>query len=171
MTDSPEEQARTRRRWVNLGEIIAIAALIVSALGLWRSWHSPDRPQAPVVVERQKPVALVLRGTADGDGKTLTIAPVEPSHALESLTLTIPGHPPIALGGDGRLAAGDLEQALKGDQSDRKRDQRLGVRITARYVERGADRRAAGNYTLAYRWQGGGLFGGRSIRLAGLTRS
>lgn len=169
MTDTPEEKARTRRRWVNLGEIIALAALTVSALGLWRSWQSTDRP-TPVVVERQKPVALVLRGTADGDGETLTIAPVEPSHALESLTLTIPGHPPIEIGGDGRLSAGDVEDALKVDKTERKGNQRLGVRIAARYVERGADRRATGSYTLAYRWQGGGLFGGRSIRLTGLTR-
>lgn len=171
MTDSPEEKARTRRRWINFGEVIALAALIISALGLWRSWQSPDRPPAPVVVERQKSIPLVLRGAADNDGKTLTIAPVEPSHALESLTVTIPGHPAIEIGGDGRLSAGDVEQALKGDKAERKGNQRLGVRIAARYVEAGTDRRAAGSYTLAFRWEGGGLFGGRSIRLTGLTRS
>ena len=45
------------------------------------------------------------------------------------------------------------------------------VRIDARYVEAGADRRGGGSYVLRYRWEGGGLFGGRSIRLTGLSRA
>jgi hypothetical protein len=44
------------------------------------------------------------------------------------------------------------------------------VHIDARYVEMGKDRRAAGTYTLRYRWDGGGLFGGRSLKLSGLSR-
>jgi hypothetical protein len=44
------------------------------------------------------------------------------------------------------------------------------VRIDARYVEMGKDRRASGSYVLRYRWEGGGLLGGRSLRLTGLSR-
>ena len=33
MTDS-----QTRRRWITLGETIALLALVVSALGVWLSW-------------------------------------------------------------------------------------------------------------------------------------
>src|SRR5205085_1183196 len=40
----------------------------------------------------------------------------------------------------------------------------------AHYVEMGADRRGGGTYVLRYRWEGGGLFGGRSVRLVGLSR-
>ena len=47
---------------------------------------------------------------------------------------------------------------------------RLNVRIAARYVEAGADKAATGSYTLTYRWEGGGLFGGKSLRLVGLSR-
>ena len=36
--------------------------------------------------------------------------------------------------------------------------------------EAGKDRRASGNYVLRYRWEGGGLFGGRSLRLTGFSR-
>ena len=53
----------------------------------------------------------------------------------------------------------DFSFLLKDDKTERKGNQRLGVRVSARYVERGADRRATGSYTLAYRWQGGGLAG------------
>ncbi len=45
------------------------------------------------------------------------------------------------------------------------------VRIAARYVEAGADRRGGGNYVLRYKWEGGGLFGGRSLRLVGLSKA
>ena len=44
------------------------------------------------------------------------------------------------------------------------------VRIDARYVESGADRQGGGSYVLRYKWEGGGLFGGRSLRLVGLSR-
>src|SRR4029079_12835455 len=35
----------------------------------------------------------------------------------------------------------------------------------------GSDRRGGGAYVLRYKWEGGGLFGGRSLRLAGLARA
>jgi hypothetical protein len=44
------------------------------------------------------------------------------------------------------------------------------VSIAARYVEMGQERRSTGSYALRYRWEGGGLFGGRSLRLTGLSR-
>ena len=47
---------------------------------------------------------------------------------------------------------------------------RVPVRIAARYVEAGADKSATGSYVISYRWDGGGLFGGRSLRIVGLSR-
>ena len=46
MSDS--ESAR-RRRWITLGELIALAALIVSALGVWISWKSSGQDRKSVV--------------------------------------------------------------------------------------------------------------------------
>jgi hypothetical protein len=37
-----ESERRRRLRWITLGELIAIAALIVSALGVWISYKSGD---------------------------------------------------------------------------------------------------------------------------------
>jgi len=158
-----------KRRWINLGEIIALAALIVSAIGVWIAWTSSGNEQPTRVVEQKPAIPLVLRGSANRDGRDLLIAPVESSHALESLTVTIPGHPPIEAGGDGRLSAGDVEAALKTDK-DGKGSRSVRVRIAARYVEMGKERRASGTYALRYHWEGGGLFGGRSLRLDGLSR-
>jgi hypothetical protein len=45
------------------------------------------------------------------------------------------------------------------------------MKVEARYVEDGVDRREGGNYVLRYKWEGGGLFGGRSLRLVGFSRA
>jgi hypothetical protein len=82
----------------------------------------------------------------------------------------VPGAEPIQVGSDGELAASDVEPSLKGHEKESKdRTQTIRVRLEARYVESGTTRRAGGAYVLRYRWQGGGLFGGRSLRLVGLS--
>ena len=168
MTESHDTKAR--RRWVTLGEIIGVAALIISALGLWISWQSTRNDKPTRVVEQKQAIPLTLRGTAGRDGRELVLAPVEAGHALESLNVTIAGAPPIDVGSDGRLSADDVQSALKDRDKDRKGAVTVPVRIAARYVEMGTDRRGGGSYVLRYRWEGGGLFGGRSLRLVGLSR-
>jgi len=166
-----ESDRQARRRWINLGEIIAIGALVVSGLGVWISWKSNNSSTGPTrVVEQRQAIPLTLRAAADSDGRQLVITPVEPGHALESVTFTIKAASPIEIGSDGKLAASDVETALKA-RNEAKGPHSVPVRITARYVEAGTDRHGGGNYVLRYRWEGGGLFGGRSIRLTGLSRA
>ena len=165
-----ESDPKARRRWVSLGELIALGALIVSALGLWITWKSGNQDKPTQVVEQRQPIPLTLRGKVDDDGSALDISPVEPSHALESLTITIKGSSPIEVGSDGRLRADDVESALKTRDAEPKGAHSISVRIDTRYVEMGKDRRSAGSYALRYRWEGGGLFGGRSLKLTGLSR-
>jgi hypothetical protein len=75
------------------------------------------------------------------------------------------------VGSDGRVSASDVEPALKDREKEAKDvTHSVPVRIAARYVERGADRRGGGSYVLRYKWEGGGLFGGHSLRLVGLSR-
>lgn len=163
---------QTRQRWINLGELIALAALIVSAVGVWIAWKSSTEDKPTRVVEQRSSVPLALRGSADGNGRTLTIMPADTSHGLESLTVTIKGASPIDVGSDGKLSASDVDAALKGREKEPKDvSLRVPVRIDARYVEAGADRRGGGSYIMRYKWEGGGLFGGRSLHLLGLTRA
>ena len=160
---------KTRRRLINLGELIAIAALAVSAVGVWIAWKSSNEDKPTRVVEQRQAIPLTLRGTVQNEGRALVIEPVEQSHALESLTLTIKGASPIELGSDGKLDASSVEAAV-GDTDDAKGTHSLPVRVAARYVEMGKDRQGSGSYVLRYRWEGGGLFGGRSLRLTGFGR-
>ncbi|HMI40110.1 MAG TPA: hypothetical protein VK485_02620 [Sphingomicrobium sp.] len=169
MTETPE-QRRRRLRWLTLGEIIAVVAVAISALGLWKSWNSGNQPTA--VVEQRQPIALTLRGKAEDDGRKLEITPVEQSHALQSLAIGLPGRAsPINVGSDGQLSASDLESAVSKKAEDGKGTHRLRVRIQADYVEAGAARHASHDYVLTYRWEGGGLFGGRSLRFVSLARA
>lgn len=165
-----ELKSKTRRSWITFGELVAVAALIISALGLWMTWRATQDDKPTRVVEQKQPIALALRGTADKDGRELVLAPVETGHALTSLTVTIAGSPAVEVGSDGRLDAADVEAALKDRDKDRKGAGKVPVRIAARYVEMGAERRGGGTYVLRYKWEGGGLFGGRSLRLTGLSR-
>lgn len=161
-----------RRRWINLGELIALAALIVSALGVWIAWKSSSEDKPTRIVEQRSAIPLALRGTIGSNGQSLTILPADPGHALESLSIRIKGASPIEIGADGKLSAADVQQALQ-DHDKEPKDKLLSVplRIDARYVEAGNERSRSGNYTLRYKWEGGGLFGGRSIRLVSLVKS
>jgi len=166
-----ETESERRRRLINLGELIALAALIVSAVGVWIAWKSSNQDKPTRVLEQRTPVPLTLRAKREDDGEKLAISPVDDSQALESLTVTLPGASPIQVGSDGELAASDVQAALKGRDNEPK-DRTLSVRarMDAHYVELGKDRTASGTYTLRYMWKGGGLFGGRSLHLVALSR-
>lgn len=168
---SETESQRQRRRWITFGELIAVAALVVSGLGVWISWKSSADDEPTRIVEQRQSIPLTLRGKREDDGTRLEISPVEPSHALESLTVKLPRAAPITVGSDGELDASDVASALAGHDGDPK-NQTLSVkaRIDARYVEAGKERTSSGTYTLRYQWKGGGLFGGRSLHLVGLSR-
>jgi hypothetical protein len=172
MNDTPSEaRRRARLRWITLGETIAIMALIVSGLGVWLSWKDSSEDKGPTtIVEERQSIPLALRGRAQSDGRSLEITPVEDSHALQSLTLMAQGAKPIELGSDGELGARDLQNALGKSAAEGEGTHRARVRIAAKYVEAGADKSATGSYVIRYRWEGGGLFGGRSLRLVGLSR-
>jgi hypothetical protein len=168
---SETESERQRRRWINIGELIALLALIVSAVGVWISWKSSETDKSTRIVEQRPSIPLVLRAKREDDGTRLDISPVEESHALESLKIALPGAAPIDVGSDGELDSSDVESALKGhDNEPKDRTLSVPVRIDAAYVEAGKERRTAGTYTLRYMWKGGGLFGGRSLHLVGLSR-
>jgi hypothetical protein len=164
---TPDEGAkRTRRRWIGFGETIAVIGVIISAVALWKTWDGGEKPT--VVVEKRQAVPLTLRAKARDEGRALEITPVEPGQALQSLAIAL-GRTTINVGSDGELGAEDVEKALR-NRDEGKGAHSIPVRIDARYVEAGADRRGGGSYVLRYRWEGGGLFGGRSLKLVGLSR-
>lgn len=163
-----EPQSPARRRWVNVGEGVAVVGLVISGLALWNSWGREDSKPAVVVEDHARTIPLALRGKVEDEGKRLAIAPVEPGHALDSLTLTATGKPPLELGSDPILSAPSVEGLLPEGKKDAPGA--ISVTLDAHYIEAGSERRATARYRLTYRWTDGGLLSGRSLRLTGLTR-
>ena len=169
-SQSAEEKRKSRLRWVTLGEAIAIAALIVSAAGVWLSWKGEGDKGPTKVVEVRRAVPLALRGKPQDEGRTLEISPVEPDHALQSLNVIVGGDSAVDVGSGGELSSSEFQAALGDKAADAKGTNRVSVRIDAKYVEAGADKSATGSYVIAYRWEGGGLLGGRSLRFVSFSR-
>lgn len=167
MSDQP---SRPPRRGIGFGEIIGVFALIISGLGVWIAWQGANRDGPTRIVEQRQAIPLTLRARADDNGRKLIVEPVEPGHALQSLRVTLAGVKVVSAGSDGELDARDIEDALKVSGGERKGSHSAPVRIEVRYVEAGADRSRTATYQLRYHWEGGGLFGGRSLRLDGLSR-
>lgn len=161
---------KPRRPFISLGEVIALAALIVSGFGAWIAWKSSNEDKPTRILEQRQAIPLVLRASVLDNGKAIEIAPVEESHALQSLKVTAPGSS-IDVGSDGKLPARAIEPLVKARDEDSKGTKQLSVRVQARYVEAGKDRTSTANYVLNYRWEGGGLFDRRSLRLIGMRRA
>jgi hypothetical protein len=165
-----EAKARRRRR-IALGEAIGIAALLISALGLWNSWRNGDDKPAVVVDRAPRPIPLVLRGAVADDGKVIQLNPLEESHALDQLVVAAraPAKGTATFGSEPMLSAAMVETWLP---KDIKHEGSGSVTIdtVARYVESGETRTAKQRYRLDYRWKDGGLLSGKSVRLTGLSR-
>ncbi|MDQ3144610.1 MAG: hypothetical protein M3Q57_07000, partial [Pseudomonadota bacterium] len=129
-----EEKTRRRRR-IALGEVIALAALILSGLGLWNNWRAGDEKPAVVVDRAPKPIALVLRGTVEDERKVMRLAPLEGSHAIDQLKISAvaPGKGDASFGSDPMLSAAMVETWLPADV---KRDAGGGLTlsIVTRYI-------------------------------------
>ncbi|MBA2919409.1 hypothetical protein GON01_10130 [Sphingomonas sp. MAH-20] len=180
MSETPKERreaAKIRRRWISLGEAVAVAAVLISAATLWNSYAERRSAEADRAATAQKEgkveAALVLRARPVDDGKRLTIEAVDPDQVIQSQRLILPSKldvTPIETAGDARIEARWLADALK--ESDAKRtaagDLRVPVAIVSRFTSKGEMHDAAAVYQLAYVREGH-LLGGSSIRLRGLS--
>lgn len=98
MTDTPQtpaekaEAAAIRRRWITLGEVVAIAGLIISALALWSSWAERRADDTQRRVEKQREIkaktAVLLTGTPRRGGEELAVSDL--AHPIQGITVTFP---------------------------------------------------------------------------------
>jgi hypothetical protein len=94
-TETPAERreaAATRRRWVTLAEILAIAGVLIAALGLWSNWsdrRASDAERAATRAgERSERLRFELKGkVADGESVLLLR---DDTHALGDVRVTFP---------------------------------------------------------------------------------
>lgn len=185
MTESPQERreaARLRRRWLTLGELLAIAAVAISALTFWNSYRerTTDEAERQAAAARSTRTAavLVLKATPDRDGRSLALAPRADSQTIQSQTIAFPGAlglAPIDTTGDARIErdwlAGALVKARKaaGGTHDAPGDARLPLMITTHYLVDGEAATDRAIFELGY-VAAHGFLTGTTIRLKGLSR-
>ena len=180
MNETPQEKrekAAIRRRWITLGEGVAVIAVLISAATLWNSYAErksgeAERSAASEKEERNE-AALVLRARAEGDGKLLRLDAVDSEQVIQGQRLIFParlGLQPIETAGDARIEARWIADALKQSGAERSSagDLRVPVAIVSRFTAKGDVRAAAALYQLSYVREGH-LLGGSSIRLRGLA--
>lgn len=180
MSETPEEKreaAAIRRRWITLGEVVAVLAVLISAATLWNSYQERKSAEADRAANEQKAhkaeAALVLRARPVDDGKRLAIEAVDPDQVIQSQRLILParlGVAPIETAGDARIEARWLADALKESEAQRTNagDLRVPVAIVSRFTSKGEMHSTASVYQLAYVREGH-LLVGSSIRLRGLS--
>lgn len=180
MSETPEEKreaAAIRRRWITLGEVLAVVAVLISAATLWNSYSErksgeAERSAAAKKEERSE-AALVLRARAADDGRRLTLEPVDGDQVIQSQRLLFPsrlGVDAVETAGDARIEARWIADTLKKIEAERNTagDLRVPVAIVSRFSGKGDLHETAALYQIAYRREGH-LLGGSSIRLRGLS--
>jgi hypothetical protein len=172
------EAAAIRRRWITLGEILAVIAVLISGLTLWNSYSERSATASERAAAKQKEEArsqaLVLK--AEGRGRKLALSALDPGQAIQSQTIAFPsplGIRPIQALVEPRIEAGWIKSAVKkarsaGSDGKSAGDLRMPVAITTRFINGGRDYVDVAVYDVGYRRESG-LLGGSEIELLGVS--
>ncbi len=174
------EDIRIRRRWITLGEVLAVIAIVISALTLWNSWTERSTSDAAKHADAQQASAragtLVLTSANSGSSK-LNLKPTSADQSVESQTISFPGAlglAPVETTGEPRIEASWFEHALKNARGrahlpdDSRGDERLPVAIATRFLVGGEPRQDIALYDIGYGITGH-WFGGHSVALRGVS--
>lgn len=175
------EAAAIRRRWITLGEVLAVVAVLISALTLWNNYRERSDAEAGRQAAEQrsgvKAATLVLKGAPGEDARALTITPVDPSQTIQNQAFRFPNAlliDSVEITGEGRLEAEWFETKLKrareaaGRSAESHGDERLPVGVVTRFFADGTTRDDVAIYDVGYAIEGEFLKG-KVIRLRGLS--
>jgi len=175
-TAERKEAAAIRRRWITLGEVLAVIGVLISGLALWNSWSERSSAERERVAEKAKQasVSRVVVLKANGSGKRLALTAHDPDQAVQSQTLLFPSA--FGLGAfdttEPRIEADWVKRAVRKahDKDEKVRgDARMPVAITTRFVADGRTFADTALYDVGYKESGGGLLGGSDVELRGLS--
>lgn len=184
MTETPKEKAesaRIRRRWVTLGEVLAVAAVGISGLTLWNSYTERQDERVEKAGEAARASVanrtLLLKAVADRSAKRLDLTPPRPEQSLQGQTVTFPtalGVTPVDTTGDARIESGWFDDALvkarkaSGLPAETRGDEKLPVLLTTRYLADGVLMTDHAIYDIGYATDTAFL-SGTDVRLRGLS--
>lgn len=174
------EAAAIRRRWITLGEVLAVVAICISGLTLWNSYGERSDSAAMKIADAQhastRAVTLVLMAASSGEHR-LILRPASGEQSVQSQKISFPtalGVTPAETTGEPRIEAGWFEHALKNARElahlpdDSRGDERLPVGITTRFLVDGEPHEDVAIYDIGYGIAGHWL-GGHSVILHGVS--
>lgn len=95
MTDTPAEKAEARairRRWVTIGEIVAVAGVVIAGLSLWMSWREQRSAEAERAIAASQAAAararLELRAALVEDGRQIQLS--DPAQEILETRIAFP---------------------------------------------------------------------------------
>lgn len=173
------EAAAIRRRWITLGEMLAVIAVVISALTLWSNWNERNEAAAAKKAESHKQTAraVTLVLVARGSGGELALSPASDAQTVQSQTVLFPGAldvEPAETTGEPRIEAswfdGELNKArdAAGLPDDSRGDERLPVVIITRFLVDGEVHEDTALYDIGYS-VAGRLIGGHDVSLRGIS--
>ena len=157
--DTPAEAAKRRRRWITLGETIAILALAISAASLWDSHQQRQEERAVAAREKAAPVRvapLVLTASVADEGAMLRLAAANSDRVIQTQTLVFPtalGLDSVDTVGNPRLEAGWFAAGLRTALGDDRKSRRLPVGIITHYLDNGVERTDTAIYDIGHDWR------------------
>ena len=171
-----KEAAAIRRRWITLGEILAVIGVLISGLALWNSWseRSAAEQERGAAKAKQADLSRILLLKSSGGGKQLALTAHDPGQAIQDQTLLFPSA--FGLGAfettEPRIEAEWVKRAVKkAHEKDEKvrGDARMPVAVTTRFVADGRSFTDTALYDVGYKETGGGLFDDSDVELKGLS--
>lgn len=179
-TSKAAEAAAARRRWITLGEVLAVAAVMISGLTLWNSWSERRESEAVKTADAQKASdrasRLVLMASNAGK-RVLSLKPAGAEQSVQDQTIAFPtalAIKPAQTTGEPRIEAGWFEDALKKAREadhlpdDSRGDEVIPVAITTHFLVDGDAREDVAIYDVGYSITGRWL-GGHSVTLRGIS--
>ena len=175
------EAAAIRRRWITLGEILAVVAVLISALTLWLNWSEQRGSEAEKAAESThravRTATLTLRAERAGKGARLELRPASQDQSVQEQMIRFPaalGVDSVETNGEPRIEGRWFDRKLKkarekaGLPDDSRGDERLPVLIETRFLADGEAHRDVALYDIGYTIKGG-LLGGHEVTLRGLS--
>ncbi|MET0249370.1 MAG: hypothetical protein ABW164_06540 [Sphingobium sp.] len=176
-----QEAAAIRRRWITLGEGVAVLAVLISGLTLYFNWQDKRDARTQQVAQSRKNDAraqtLVLNA-AQVEDKQIDLTALDQGQLIQGQTIRFPtalSLAPVETTGRPRIEASWFADALKrardkaGLPDDSVGDERLPVAITTRYLVEGKSHEDVALYDIGYGIAGRFLAGHR-LELRGLSR-
>ncbi|QNE31254.1 hypothetical protein F1C10_04395 [Sphingomonas sp. NBWT7] len=164
------DQARTRRRWITLAELVAVSGVIIAALTFWMNWSDHRASERDRAVTEEKTRAaearFALRAELASDGDEVRLS--DPRHELLDTSVIFPAalkltaRTPATARIERDWFADAVLKATDGGVDER--EGRLPVLVTASYRVGEATRTGRAIVDLVWRTHGR-MIGGRTLTI------